>query len=127
VSKQLTTISKSNIPVKMINETKVVDFVVTSDKSHEVSLVIIDHLPWDEHEHLHLHLLQSKLNYYLGILESGELYQKFPKSKIYKVIIEVAGTYVLSKDAEEFYEKAKKAINGFGFELKFRMDPSRLH
>jgi hypothetical protein len=111
----------------MISETKVVDFVVTSDKSLEVSMVIIDHLPWDEHERLHLHLLQSKLNYYLGILESGELYQKFPMSKIYNVIIEVVGTYVLSKDAEEFYEKAKKAINGFGFELRFRLNSSKLH
>ena len=66
-------------------------------------------------------MLQEKLNYYLGILESGELYEKFPETLNYKIIIEVDGLYPLSKDALEFYEKAKSAIKGFGFELTFRL------
>ena len=105
----------------MIDETKVVDFVAFSDKSRQLIMAITDYLPWDKDEFEHLHLLQGKLNYYLGVLESGEFYEQFPKSGAYKIIIEVNGLYPLSKNAHEFYEKAKTSIEGFGFELKFRL------
>lgn len=108
----------------MIDETKTVDLLAISDQSREVFFIVTDYLPWDEDEFGHLHLLQEKLNYYLGILESDELCEKFPKTRNYKIINEVDGLYPLSKDAQEFYEKAKSAIKGFGFELTFRLSRS---
>lgn len=86
----------------MIDETKSVDFIAISDKDREVIFVITDYLPWDEEELTHLHLLQDKLNYYLGILEGDGLYEKFPRTRSYKVIIEVDGLYPLSESALEF-------------------------
>jgi hypothetical protein len=111
----------------MIDETKVVDLVGISDEDNYAIMIIIDHFDWGEHDDWHLNLLQDKLNYYLAVLESGEFYEKFPKTKTYKIIIEVTGTYPLNKDAEEFYEKAKRAINGFGFELIFRISSSQMN
>ncbi|MBV9644349.1 MAG: hypothetical protein JO334_12315 [Verrucomicrobia bacterium] len=108
----------------MIDQARVVDLVAISDKEREVTFEIIDHFSWRQDELWHLQLLQDKLNYYLDVLDSGDVYNKVPKAKIYKVIIEITGLYPLSKAAEEFLAKAKNVIETLGFELKFRLSPN---
>ena len=112
----------------MIFETKLVDSIYVK-KTGDVVMVITDHVPWDETELKndydldelgHIYLLQEKINYYLGILESGELWTKFPQFAGRQIDIEVVGKYKLSKRAEEFYDKFRAAIEGFGFKLLFR-------
>ena len=105
----------------MIDEKNIIDFVAISDKTHEVILEIIDHFSWSGDELWHLHLLQDKLNYYLDVLGSNDIYNKLPKAKFYKIIIEITGLYPLSEGAEEFFTKAKNAIESLGFDLKFRL------
>jgi len=105
----------------MIDETRVIDLVAISDKTQEVILEIIDHFSWSENEDWHLQILQDKLNYYLDILDGPDFYNKVQRAKLYKIIIEITGSYPPSSAAEEFLAKARSAIAGLGFELKFRL------
>jgi len=54
-------------------------------------------------------LLQEKLNRYLALIESGELFEKFPDAKGQKLILNIMGKYPLSKQAT-FFSKRPKII-----------------
>ena len=103
------------------------DFCTFDPKSGDVTLIIVDHLPWDEGTHEegeHLLLLQEKINKYLAGIESGELYEKFPEAKKgQKLIIQIAAVYSLGKQATFFFNKAKDFLSEAGYELRFRLLP----
>ena len=96
-----------------------IDCISTDSVSGEVVLTISDHLPWGDHEHLHL--LQDKLNTYLAFIESDELLQKYPGADGRQVVIEVVGQYPLDGCAAGFFDKARAVIQGAGFDLRFGM------
>jgi hypothetical protein len=72
-----------------VDATNKVDFVAWRPDMPTVRLVIADHLDW-ENESDHLLTLQSKLNTYLEIVESGQLLRDFPDTAGKSVQIEVA-------------------------------------
>jgi hypothetical protein len=55
-----------------ITDTNKIDIIAARPKTSLVSLVIADHLPWDDLE-AHSMLLQDKINTYLEFVESGQL------------------------------------------------------
>jgi hypothetical protein len=100
----------------------VVDFASIDGASGDLWLTISDHLPWVGHEEgNHLVLLQSKLNAHLAFIESGEILKKVPEAKGRRVIINVVGKFQLSRQSRIFFEKARAAVEGAGFELRFSL------
>jgi hypothetical protein len=55
-----------------VENNEVID-VVSVDKQGNAILTISDHLEWSE-DNEHLLILQTKINTYLGSIESGELF-----------------------------------------------------
>jgi hypothetical protein len=96
-----------------------VDRIGIDRKTGDVHLLISDHLDWDQNEGEHLFVLQDKLNTYLGFVESGQLYAKYPRAVGKKIIFEVMGKFPLSEEASKFYRLAGKAIQDAGFSLQF--------
>jgi hypothetical protein len=103
-----------------IEEPTKVDFTAIEPRSGDVLLVICDHLDWDANEGEHLLKLQEKLNSYLALIETGQLYRDWPKTVGRKIIIEVLGKSPLSEEARKFYRLAEKAIEDAGFSLRFK-------
>lgn len=101
-----------------IEQSKIIDFVSLGDDTNEVILTIVDHLAWDQDEQEHLLLLQEKLNSYLQFVEDGELYQHYPQAKGRDVVISLAAKFALSKQANDFFELAGRAIAELGFRLQ---------
>lgn len=101
-----------------VDQTDVIDFCATKDGDPEISLIIADHLPWDEDEAYHLWLLQNKINKYLAAIESGEFYEKVPMSIGKNIVIELIPKYPLSKNAKNLVDKFKALIRSFGFDLR---------
>ena len=58
-------------------ENKGIIDIASIDENGNVVLTISDHLEWDT-ENEHLLILQDKINSYLGVIESGALYAKYP-------------------------------------------------
>ncbi|GEM_PF-216555 len=98
----------------------VVDFIVGSERDPEIRLVIADHLPWDIEEAEHLWLLQCKINKYLGFIESGEIYEKWPAARGKHLVIDLAPKYPLSDRARNLVVKFQALIRSFGLELRVR-------
>ena len=100
-----------------IEQTDVIDFVAFDKEGGDVSLVIADHLVWDENEGEHLLLLQDKLNAYLQFVESGQLYSEYPKLKGRNVVIELSNKYPLSEQAKSFFKLASAKVSEVGIKL----------
>jgi hypothetical protein len=96
-----------------------VDRLAFDRKTGDVRLLISDHLDWGENEAEHLLVLQNKLNTYLGFVESGQLYAKYPRAAGKRIIFYVMGKFPLNEEASKFYRLAGKAIQDAGFSLQF--------
>ena len=107
-----------------IEQTDVVDFIITDPKTGEVSLAISDHLPWDEDARMHMYLLQEKVKAYLRFFESGEIYEACPAAKGRPLIIEVVGKYPMTREAEAFFKRVADALHSDGYKIWFRHSPA---
>ncbi|WP_158812519.1 DUF6572 domain-containing protein [Methylocapsa sp. S129] len=101
-----------------IEQLDVIDIVTINDAANEVRLFISDHLPWDVDEGEHLLLLQSKLNLYLHVIESGQLYEQCPRSIGRDVIIEIAPIFPLSAQAQRLFVLCQGVVRNAGFDLR---------
>lgn len=99
-----------------VEQTTVVDVIHTDAVTGKVCLTVSDHLPWDQ---AHLAQLQEKLNTYLRYIESGEIYQSYPKSTGRELLIKVALKHRPTAEALSFLEGARQAIVTAGFEFEF--------
>lgn len=107
-----------------IDQTDVVDLATIDKASGDLWLTIADHLPWDENEGDHLVLLQNKLNAYLRVIESGEIFEKVRDFKGHGIVINLVGKFPLSEKADFFLKKARAAIESAGFQLRFSHRPN---
>lgn len=98
-----------------VSDPKVVDIISIDAKADECILIIADHLPWGDGEHLLL--LQSKINTYLAFLESGEILEEYPAAKGKRLRIRVECLYEPDETANEFLVSVRKIIRGAGFEF----------
>lgn len=98
-----------------VENTSIVDAVGTDKETGEVRLSIFDHLPWDAE---HLHLLQEKINVYLGFIESGEIYVSYPNAKGRPLVIDVLTKFRPSEDAARFLKHAEAVIENYGATLR---------
>ena len=103
-----------------VEQHDVVDFVTRDPVTKIFSLVISDHLGWDEVNE-HLFCLQEKLNCYFRFIESGELTQKFPDAADQKVAIAIALKHDIPETAAWFFEKARQASEAAGFALNWHV------
>lgn len=101
-------------PVMSIEQRRVVDFIGTDKADGHVSLTISDHLPW-LNDNEHLLILQNKINDYLAFLESGEIYDSYPKAHGREIEIRLICKYPPAGDGVRFLELASKTVRKAGF------------
>lgn len=105
-----------------VEQAKVID-IVGVDKDHKkILLIITDHLDWKNNDIKHIYILQEKINSYLAYIESGEIYEKYPKCINAEKIIEVIAKYPFNKEAIDFLEKVKVVVEGAGFGFSYKTD-----
>lgn len=100
-----------------IEDPNIIDFV-SLDPTGNVFLTISDHLEWDA-DNEHLLLLQEKINSYLGAIESGDLYNKYPKAKGRKLIINLATKHSPNEEGYIFLKKVKTMLGKAGYDFKY--------
>ncbi len=97
-----------------VSDLKIIDFASINTED-EIVLTISDHLEWDEE---HLFILQEKINCYLAFIESGEIFNAYPKSKDKQIVIELVTKYEVSVDGAVFINKVTEFLVSIG--VKFR-------
>jgi Family of unknown function (DUF6572) len=80
-------------------------------------LTMTDSWDWSD-EGQHLLALQDKINAYLNFIESGEIYQKYPNAKGWKIIIDVVTKFPLPEIGVQFLEKANAACADLGVTVR---------
>ena len=85
-------------------------------------LTIIDSWDWVD-EKRHLLALQEKLNAYFNYIESGEIYESYPKAAGRKIVIDVIGRFPVPQSAMSFFEKANEACAELGIQVRRTHDP----
>jgi hypothetical protein len=90
---------------------------IIAHDEEKVTLVISDHLEWDD-QNEKLLLLQEKLNLYLSFIESGEVFEQYPLAKNKLFEIQVVSKYQPNNEAKEFILLASKLVREAGFCLK---------
>jgi hypothetical protein len=102
-----------------VDNKDVIDFV-SIDKDENAVLTITDHLEWDE-ENEHLLILQDKINTYLGAIESGELYEKYPKAVNKNIYIRIVSLHEPNEEGYIFLEKVKEILETAGYNFIFKL------
>lgn len=100
-----------------VNQTDTVDLISTTPDG-KVMLTISDHHSWDET--WHLQLLQDKINSYLQFIESGQIFEDYPKAEGREIIISTAMKFEPNEEGTSFLEKAKEIVNKAGIGFQWR-------
>jgi len=104
--------------IMSVEDKNIID-IVSTDLAGNAILTITDHLEWDE-KNEHLIILQEKINSYLGAIETGELFTKYPNAEGKDIIIRVIALNEPNTDGYSFLDQVKSILNsaGYGFEFK---------
>lgn len=102
-----------------IEQKNVVDFISFDKNNNKVILTISDHLPWDD-EYMHLSLLQDKINAYIGFIERGEIFKKYPEYKNKTIVISICFKYDITNTCIDFLEKVRNLLHTINVKLEFR-------
>jgi hypothetical protein len=91
-----------------VENSKVID-AISINQQDVVVLTISDHLEWNN-DNEHLVILQDKINAYLEVIESGEIYESYPDAQNRKFQIDVAFKYSPNEDAINFLTRVKEIL-----------------
>ncbi len=100
-----------------IDDPQVVDFISEASDG-VVILTISDHLEWDKE---HLFKLQNKLNKYLSFIESGEVYESYPKAIGKSLKIELVCMHEPNSDSVSFLLQCGEVIKQAGFDFGYQV------
>ncbi|GIU52484.1 hypothetical protein TUM4438_45340 [Shewanella sairae] len=101
-----------------IMQEDVIDLFYVNEEENYISLIISDHLEWDE-KNEKLLLLQRKINTYLAYLESGQVYETNPESKDMNVYIALTSMYAPNEEALKFFRLLVPIVEDAGFHFKW--------
>ena len=103
-----------------IDQEGVIDIIGVNEENQCISLVISDHLKWDE-KNEKLLLLQSKINSYLSYVESGQIYEQHPNSKGLDVHIVLTCMHEPNSEGLKFFGIIAPIIEDAGFYFKWNV------
>ncbi len=101
--------------------TDVIDLIGNDPLKSDVSLVMTDHLTWDNDPHEHLYLIQEKLNKYLSYIESGEFSNSFPHFIEKSILIELVLKFHPPEHAIVILGKFSEIVENAGFKFVWRL------
>lgn len=100
-----------------VENNKVID-AISVNRKDSVVLTISDHLKWDD-ENEHLIILQDKINAYLEVIESGEIYESYPDARDRAFQIDIAFKFPPNEIAIDFLKRVKEILLQSGHELHY--------
>src|SRR5262249_12445616 len=105
-----------------LEQTEVIDAVGIEKATGFVVLTITDAWDWND-ERSHLLALQAKMNAYFKFVESGQIWESYPKAVGRQVVIDVVVKFPLPQIAIDFLKRASDACADLGLKVRHRHYP----
>lgn len=105
-----------------VDQTDVVDAVGLDPETGRVTLLIADHLDWEDAEG-HTRALQEKLATYVAFVESGQLAEECPEASGRPVEIELFHLFAPSEEGASTIASAQALLARRGLRLSLRTLP----
>lgn len=86
-----------------------------------VILTINDDLPWTN-EYEHLNILQDKINSYLELIDSGEIYEKYPKAKGKRIEIVINFKNGMTPKCQAYLNRVRNRVIILGINLVYNIE-----
>ncbi|WP_076593751.1 DUF6572 domain-containing protein [Herminiimonas arsenitoxidans] len=99
-----------------VEQAELIDLISLDHVSGSCKLSILDHLIWDDD---HLVKLQLKINNYLQLIESGEIYILYPAVRGQDFLIDIQCIYAPNAIARAFLERAQNILIDAGYAMHF--------
>ena len=96
-----------------IEQTDLIDIISIDRLTGETILTISDHLDWSDSA-THLLLLQNNLNRYLAFVESGEIFQSYPKAQNRPIVFTVVFKFRPNEEGQAFLDKVRPIVESAG-------------
>ena len=96
-----------------IEQTDLIDIISIDRLTGEAILTMSDHLDWSDSA-THLLLLQNKLNRYLAFVESGEIFQSYPKAQNRPIVFTIVFKFRPNEEGRAFLDKARPIVESAG-------------
>ena len=90
--------------------------LVSIDDANNVVLTISDHLDWTAKDE-HLFLLQKKISTYFKYIETGQLYDEYPRARDRRPTIEIVFFHKPVTIAKLFLQRVTAMVAREGFSL----------
>lgn len=87
-----------------ITEFNKVDFVSHDKATHTITMIISDHLDWQDKK-MHLRAIQSKVYCYLDYVEGGQLITDYPDAEGARLVIELVCKHDMSELGSQLIEQ----------------------
>lgn len=97
-----------------------IDYIGIDNTTDDIILSIIDALDW-VNEQQHLSLLQNKINSYLRFVESGEIYNSYPKVEGRLVEIKIYAKRNIPISGVNFLNKASEIVKQAGLKIQWKL------
>ena len=104
-----------------IEDTNKIDALGIDKECDYVILKIFDHLNWEDEE-THLITLQEKINTYLSAIESGEIYEIYPKAKNKIFLLSINFLETLTDNAHKFLFTVANILNDAGYKFEYQVE-----
>ena len=98
-----------------------IDAMGKSKEKKELSLLIADHLEW-ENEYEHLVILQDKINSYLAFIESKQYESTYPKDNFESFVIEIHFQHGMTDNCLKFLETVASQAEELNVTIKVEME-----
>ncbi len=102
-----------------LDKPEVIDAIGIEDATGAAILTIADSWDWED-EGKHLLALQAKLNSYFEFIESGQVWESYPKAQGRDLIVEVVTRFPLSEAGKELVRRASEACSDLGIRIRTR-------
>jgi hypothetical protein len=99
-----------------VENNEIID-AISINKENIVVLTISDHLDWGVENHLEL--LESKLNSYIEVLESQEIYNIYPDSTGKEFAVQIAFKHKPSKKGKMFLNSVSEIFENLPYYFSY--------
>lgn len=108
-----------------VKETDRIDAMGVEESTNTLAFLIIDPYPWLIQEYDHLKTMQTKINHYVGYIESKGYAKEYGDREFAAFRIDVALQYTPTEAGTRFFEAGRQQLKDRGIHFKYTVIPRK--
>ncbi len=104
-----------------VKETNQIDGMGVDEENNTLVFLIVDPYTWIIEEYDHLKTLQTKINNYVGYIQSGGYKSAYGDRTFDRFCIEIAFQYQFTENAERFLNAGRRQLKEHGIDIRYHV------